>query len=107
VLTVEGLARGVRGVARVADGGSLIAAVTERGDIYLGWRLLEGDPPDVTFDVYRQTDGAPAVRINAKPLTASTNLVDTAAPKDRANLWFVRAVSGSPATSTATASLDT
>jgi rhamnogalacturonan endolyase len=71
----------------------LIAVVTERGDIYLGWRLLKGDPPDVTFNVYRQTDGAPPLRVNAKPLTTSTNLVDTEAPKDRANLWFVRAVS--------------
>ncbi len=45
------------------------------------------------FNVYRRTDGGAAVKVNAKPLTSSTNLIDTAAPKDKANVWFVRPVS--------------
>ena len=71
----------------------LIAVVNDQGQIYLGWRLLEDDPPDVAFNVYRRTDGGSPVRVNAKPLVTSTNLVDAAAQKDKANVWFVRALS--------------
>src|SRR5688500_15959971 len=71
----------------------LIAVVNDHGQVYLGWRLLKDDPADVAFNVYRRTDGGSPVRVNAKPLTTSTNLIDIAAPKDKANVWFVRPVS--------------
>ena len=84
----------------------LIAVVNDQGQIYLGWRLLKDDPVDVAFNVYRRTDGGPAVKINAKPLTSSTNVIDTAARKDGANVWFVRPLSrGSELAPSETASL--
>jgi rhamnogalacturonan endolyase len=71
----------------------LIAVVTDQGQIYLGWRLLKDDPADVAFNAYRRTEGGGAVKVNAAPLTSSTNLIDTAAQKDKANTWFVRPLS--------------
>ena len=71
----------------------LISVVNDQGQVYLGWRLLKEDPADVAFNVYRRTDGGSPVRVNAKPLVTSTNLVDAAAPKDKANVWFVRVLS--------------
>src|SRR5688572_10526341 len=72
----------------------LIAVVNDHGQVYLGWRLLKDDPADVAFNVYRRTDGGAAVRVNLKPLTSSTNLIDTAATGDKSHVWFVRPVSG-------------
>ena len=72
----------------------VIAIVNDEGEAYVGWRLLADDPGDVAFNVYRLTAGAAAVRVNAQPITRSTNLVDTAASLDRANRWFVRPVVG-------------
>src|SRR5687768_14170102 len=71
----------------------LIAVINDQGHVYLGWRLREDDPADVAFNVYRRTDGGSPVRLNPKPLTTSTNVIDSAAPKDKANAWFVRPVS--------------
>src|SRR5687768_7027338 len=71
----------------------LIAVVNDQGQVYLGWRLLEDDPADIAFNIYRRIDGGSPVRLNPKPLTTSTNVIDIAAPKDKANVWFVRPVS--------------
>ena len=72
----------------------LIVAVNLEGKPYLAWRLLKEDPPGVAFHLYRQTAGAPPVRVNARPITDSTNFVDAQAPLDRENRWFVRAIAG-------------
>ena len=88
-----------RGAAAARSGGGSRSTagwspvVNDQGQVYLGWRLLKEDPADVAFNVYRRTDGGSPVRVNAKPLVTSTNLIDTAAPKDRPNVWFVRPVS--------------
>jgi hypothetical protein len=63
----------------------LIAVVNDQGQIYLGWRLLEDDPADVAFNVYRRTDGGSPIRVNPKPMATSTNLIDMAAPTHKAN----------------------
>jgi hypothetical protein len=70
----------------------LVAVTNSEGKPYIGWRLLESDPVGVAFNVYRETAGARAVKQNPRPITASTNLVDTAAPLDKPSTWFVRAV---------------
>jgi hypothetical protein len=72
----------------------LIAVVNSDGQPYIGWRLLKDDPANVAFNVYRQSESAALVKVNASPITSSTNLVDTGAPGDKANSWFVRAVVG-------------
>jgi rhamnogalacturonan endolyase len=44
--------------------------------------------------VYRRTAGRQTTKINTQPIISSTNLVDTTAPMDQENTWFVRPVMG-------------
>ena len=58
----------------------VVATTVEEGTVYVGWRLLEDDPADVAFNVYRQDIGLSGFeKINAKPITESTNFLDTTA----------------------------
>jgi Rhamnogalacturonan lyase family 11, C-terminal domain/Rhamnogalacturonan I lyases beta-sheet domain/Secretion system C-terminal sorting domain len=50
----------------------LIAVMAPNGGVYLGWRLLAGDPDSIKFNVYRGT-----TKINDEPLFASTNIIDS------------------------------
>lgn len=74
-----------------ADRG-LIAVVTDNQQVYLGWRILEIDPADVGFNIYRITSGGKAVKINGKPITESTNFIDTNASLSQTNEWYVAPV---------------
>ncbi len=65
----------------------LIALVQENGDVYLGWRLLQSDAEGIGFDLYRQTEGGPEVKLNNKPLVETCDFVDTAVNLNRANRW--------------------
>ncbi|QKS45224.1 G-D-S-L family lipolytic protein [Paenibacillus cellulosilyticus] len=46
-------------------------AVKQQDGVYVGWRMLGLDPDTIAFNVYR--DG---VKLNAKPITSSTNYFD-------------------------------
>lgn len=46
-------------------------AVKQQNGVYVGWRMLGLDPDTIAFNVYR--DG---VKLNAKPITSSTNYLD-------------------------------
>ena len=72
----------------------VVAVVNDARQVYIGWRLLKDDPTGITFNVYRRTGNAASVKLNNAPLASSTNLVDTSAPLDRDNSWFVRPVIG-------------
>lgn len=52
----------------------VVAVRTSAGSVYVGWRLLGTDPAGIAFNVYR--DGA---KLNATPITASTNYTDNTA----------------------------
>jgi rhamnogalacturonan endolyase len=65
------------------------------GAVYVGWRLLESDPGEVAFHVYRRAGNAGAARrLTAEPVRESTNFVDVEAPKEGDPRYFVRAVTG-------------
>jgi len=70
----------------------MVAVSESGGKVYLGWRLLKADSADIAFNVYRSTVGADAVKLNAQPITQSTNFVDTKARLDLDNAWLVRSV---------------
>ncbi|MBN2000152.1 hypothetical protein JW935_21560, partial [candidate division KSB1 bacterium] len=48
-----------------------LVAVKTNGGVYLGWRLLDSDPDTIGFNVYRG-----ASKLNAEPVTSSTNFLD-------------------------------
>lgn len=73
---------------------ALVAVVNTDGDVYLGWRLLVSDDPAVGFNVYRETAGGAPVKLNAEPITTSTNVIDADVSLARANAWVLRPVLG-------------
>lgn len=70
----------------------MIAMRRAAGQIYVGWRMLGTDPASVAFNLYRSTNGAEAVKLNAAPLTQTTDFVDTTANMTLANTYFVRPI---------------
>ncbi|HYP08141.1 MAG TPA: hypothetical protein VER03_18050, partial [Bryobacteraceae bacterium] len=70
----------------------LAATALDSTRVYLSWRLLKADAANVGFNVYRATAGGAAAKVNAQPLSATTDFIDTAAPADRENTWTVRPV---------------
>ncbi|NUQ61324.1 MAG: hypothetical protein HUU20_02480 [Pirellulales bacterium] len=57
-------------------GRGVLAMPMDGGRIYVGWRLLKGDPEDIAFDVYRRANGAPSQKLNQAPLAKTTNFLD-------------------------------
>ncbi len=60
----------------------LLAKRTDTGDVYIGWRLLENDPADIMFALYRQTGDNNPERINDDPIKKTTDFIDTRAPQN-------------------------
>ncbi|NGO40451.1 hypothetical protein G4L39_13770 [Limisphaera ngatamarikiensis] len=58
-------------------GRGLVALRISSTQVYVSWRLLGNDPEDLGFNLYRAAGGAPPVRLNAAPLTNTTDYVDT------------------------------
>ncbi|MGK0238266.1 MAG: rhamnogalacturonan endolyase [Candidatus Pelagisphaera sp.] len=71
----------------------MIAIPTEDNAVYLGWRLLQGDPAGLVFNLYRSADGEKAVKLNDQPIREGTNFVDTTANLDKANTYWIKSVS--------------
>lgn len=67
-------------------GRGVVAVRTSSSQVYVGWRLLGTDPSGISFNVYRGT-----TKINATPITASTNVVDNITTN---NTYTVRPVIG-------------
>lgn len=53
----------------------VIAVEDENNNVYVSWRLLKSDPADVAFDVYRG-NGDRSVKLNRRPIAATTDFVD-------------------------------
>jgi rhamnogalacturonan endolyase len=70
----------------------LVAVRRSSTQAYIGWRLFGTDPDDVAFNLYRVSGGGAAVKLNAAPLTQTTDFTDTTANFTVANQYFVRAV---------------
>jgi rhamnogalacturonan endolyase len=60
------------------------------GKVYLSWRLLKGDPPDVTFDVYRSVAGSKEIKLNAGPVATTTDYIDVRPIPGKPSAYRVR-----------------
>jgi rhamnogalacturonan endolyase len=72
-------------------GRGLVAVRQEDGGVFVGWRLLGTDPPDLPFNVYRATGGTD-VRLNEAPLAGPTHFLDRGASRAETHSWYVRPV---------------
>ena len=88
----------------------VVAVQQPDGKVFVSWRLLADDAPNVAFNIYRETAApapgaadpgrfaarpdAPAnvTRLNTQPLTEGTWFLDTSARLDRATSYSVAAV---------------
>jgi rhamnogalacturonan endolyase len=59
-------------------GRGLVAVPIGDGKVYVGWRLLETEPPEIAFNLYRRTKDAAPVKVNAAPILKTTDFTDTA-----------------------------
>ncbi len=64
---VENLGRGV------------VAVRASETTVYVGWRLLGTDPAEIAFNLYRSVNGGTPSKLNAAPITATTDFVDSTA----------------------------
>lgn len=69
-----------------------VVAVRTDDGVFVSWRLLGTDPENTAFNVYRKTVDAEWDRVNAEPITGSTNLIDREAPADPTLAYVVRPV---------------
>ena len=73
----------------------VVATRVDGGKVYVSWRLLDSDPKDVAFDVFRidRSDTAKyqinkdvvatPEKLNKEPIRQTTDFIDTAAPAGR------------------------
>ena len=71
----------------------LIALPYADGNVYIGWRLLISDPPDVAFDVLRCSEpNGEFEKLNSSPVKDSCNFVDKKA-EGKSWYYIVRSLS--------------
>ena len=75
-------------------GRGLVATPCDEGGVYIRWRLLNTDPAEIAFNVYRVTDGAEPKKVNDAPVAATTDFLDAAAEPGKTHVYFVRPVVG-------------
>ena len=67
-----------------------LVAVRSGNDVYLSWRLLETDRPGIGFDVYQHDTQGGEKKLNAAPITATTDFVVRNIPQGTDSRWSVR-----------------
>ena len=61
----------------------------EQKGVLISWRWLSSDPSDITFDIYRSTNGDSYRKLNKKPITSS-NYKDLKADVSKKNEYQIR-----------------
>jgi rhamnogalacturonan endolyase len=82
--------------ARVEEklGRGLLAMPSGEGRVYLSWRLLKTDAPAAAFNLYRQSGAAAPERLNAAPITATTDFTAPRPPAGQEAAYWVCPVAG-------------
>lgn len=57
---------------------------------HLSWRMLPDDKKGASFDIYRETDGGKAVKVNSKSIKTTSDFVDTSADLSKNNRWTLK-----------------
>jgi rhamnogalacturonan endolyase len=70
----------------------LVASALEDGRVYLSWRLLDTDPGEGAFNVYRASAGGAPARLTPQPIRRTTDFIDATAARDREQTWWVALV---------------
>ncbi|HHK42250.1 MAG TPA: hypothetical protein ENJ50_07515, partial [Planctomycetaceae bacterium] len=76
-----------------------VVALPIKKGVYVGWRLLRHDPPDIAFDVYRQIGAAAPEKVNRHPIRKTTDFLDRGVSGGKRPVYTVRPVDGMTALS--------
>lgn len=71
-----------------------IAVRMNDDSVYIGWRMTGTDPDDIAFNLYRQAGGGHPEKLNGKPLSATTDFIDSRADLSEENTYFIKSVIG-------------
>lgn len=71
----------------------VIAMRTATDSAYISWRLLDTDPSDIAFDIYRTEGEGKEQKRNAEPLRNSTQFADSKVDFSKAVVYTIRPAS--------------
>ena len=72
----------------------LVAVQAGHDSVFVSWRLLNSDAENIAFNVYRQAENAKPVKLNAKPLTEATSMMDVSPQVNGRYTYTVKPVKG-------------
>ena len=64
-----------------------VVAVNQGGKVFVGWRMFGTDADNISFNLYRTTDGK-STKLNDKPITDVTFFVDEKADLTKSEFLF-------------------
>lgn len=67
----------------------VVAMPMEGNRVYVGWRSLLRDFPEMAFNVYRSVDNGPGEKLNETPIEKTTDFMDNAAPPDKDKTYWI------------------
>ena len=70
----------------------LVAIHQGKGNVYLGWRWLADDVPNIGFTIYRSSAGSQPLKLTTQPITGSTNYIDKNVDTTRDTRYIIKAV---------------
>src|SRR5689334_18725922 len=72
----------------------VVAVNKSSSSVYVSWRLLGTDPQNIAFNIYRSINGGGPVKLNASPLTTTTDYTDNSPSESNSVAYFVKPVVG-------------
>jgi rhamnogalacturonan endolyase len=73
----------------------VVALTIDGTKAYIGWRLLQSDPSDISFNVYRKEAGsAEYLKVNREPVKSSTDFIDESVKPGMAYRYRIRSLIG-------------
>ncbi|MGQ9463519.1 MAG: rhamnogalacturonan lyase [Candidatus Fervidibacter sp.] len=73
-------------------GRGLIAIPIGDNRVYVSWRMLGTDPPNIAFNLYRAVGNCSPVKVNKEPITSTTDFIDPAVDLSKPVTYFVRPI---------------
>lgn len=82
-----------------------VVALAASHGAYVSWRLLKTDSPDTAFDVYRSEGNSLPKKLNAAPITATTDFADETLPDNAGKTVYTVCPAGADVMTTGTSAL--
>lgn len=67
----------------------LVGIPTENG-MYLSWRMLLDDAENISFDIYRSTEGGKEKKLNRSSIQKTTDFMDETVDLQKGNRWILK-----------------